>query len=83
MAALLPPRIEIRVLGEAVVQQLFDIRLGRKASMMVAGCRVGNGVIGRNEKIRVVRGESRDVIYEGTYCGDVQEESDRKAPWRR
>ncbi len=67
VAALLPPLIETRVLGEAVVQQVFTISLKGKDTQMVAGCRVGNGVIGRDSKIRVLRGENREVVHEGDY----------------
>lgn len=38
---------------------------------MVAGCRVSNGVINKNEKVRVLRpssapGAEREVVFEGT-----------------
>lgn len=70
VAALLPPTIESRVTGEAVVQQLFPIKV-KKETLMVAGCRVSNGVINKNEKVRVLRpssapGAEREVVFEGT-----------------
>jgi translation initiation factor IF-2 len=65
VAALLPPVIETRVLGEAVVQQVFTISLKGKETQTIAGCRVGNGVIARDSKIRVLRGEAREVVHEG------------------
>jgi len=64
-AALLPPRIETRITGEATVQQLFPITIKRKETVIVAGCRVGNGTISRNEGVRVLRGPERSQIYEG------------------
>ncbi|EKD00979.1 translation initiation factor 2, Ifm1p [Trichosporon asahii var. asahii CBS 8904] len=65
VAALLPPAIETRVLGEAVVQQLFDIKLPKKEIKRIAGCKVANGVIMRNEGVRVLRGPERKLIFEG------------------
>lgn len=65
VAALLPPIIETRVLGEAIVQQVFSISLKGKDTQVVAGCRVGNGVIARDSKIRILRGEAREVVHDG------------------
>lgn len=64
-AALLPPRIETRITGEATVLQLFPISVKRKESVIVAGCRVGNGTISRNEGVKILRGPERSQIYEG------------------
>ncbi|KAL1410235.1 translation initiation factor IF-2 [Vanrija albida] len=66
VGALLPPRIEHRVTGEATVQQVFEIKLGKKEVKRIAGCRVGNGVISKNEGVRVLRGPNRDIVHEGT-----------------
>jgi translation initiation factor IF-2 len=69
VAGLLPPNIESRVTGEATVQQLFPVKV-KKDTVMVAGCRVSNGVINKAEKVRILRskgeGKEREVIYEGT-----------------
>lgn len=66
VAGLLPPIIETRVTGEAVVQQIFTIAIkGSKEGQIVAGCRVGNGLIGKNDTIRVLRGAEREVVFEG------------------
>lgn len=65
VAGLLPPVIESRVLGEATVQEVFAISLKGKATTNIAGCRVTNGVISKTDKVRVLRGESREVVYEG------------------
>lgn len=53
--ALLPPIVEQRVLGEATVQQIFDIKGKSKSVVKIAGCRVTNGVIDKSKKIRVLR----------------------------
>ena len=66
VAALLPPIIETRVNGEATVLQVFTIAIkGQKEGQIVAGCRIGNGVIGKNDTVRVIRGDKRDVVFEG------------------
>lgn len=65
VAALLPPIIETRVLGEATVLQMFSIAVKGKESATIAGCRVANGVINRHDHIRVLRGEEREVIFDG------------------
>jgi translation initiation factor IF-2 len=64
-AALLPPRIESKINGEATVLQLFPINLKRGQTMTVAGCRVGNGTIRKTEGVRVLRGPDREQVYEG------------------
>jgi translation initiation factor IF-2 len=68
VAALLPPKIESRVVGEASVQQLFPVKV-KKGTVMVAGCKVSNGIINKAEKVRILRsgdGKDREVVYEGT-----------------
>jgi translation initiation factor IF-2 len=68
VAALLPPKIESRVVGEATVQQLFPVKV-KKGTVMVAGCKVSNGIINKAERVRILRsgdGKDREVVYEGT-----------------
>jgi translation initiation factor IF-2 len=55
VAELLPPVIEKKVVGEANVLQIFEIRLKAKETMKVAGSRVFNGVVHKNKNARVVR----------------------------
>lgn len=64
--ALLPPKLEYRITGEATVQQLFPIKLGKKETKVIAGCRVSNGVLNKAEGVRVLRGPERTVVFEGT-----------------
>ncbi|WVQ94490.1 hypothetical protein IAU59_001569 [Kwoniella sp. CBS 9459] len=70
VAGLLPPKIEYSVKGEASVIQLFEINVKRKLMKTIAGCRVNNGIIDRNQGVRVLRGKDeqgeRKVVYEGT-----------------
>lgn len=60
----LPPIVTQKVLGEAEVAQIFDITTKNNVMIPVAGCRVRNGVVSRNKKVRVLR--ERELIYDGT-----------------
>ena len=60
----LPEIITQTVVGEAEVAQTFEINTKGRTTVPVAGCKVRNGVIGRNNKVRVLR--NREVIYDGT-----------------
>lgn len=62
LAEQLPPIITHKVLGEAEVGDIFEIKV-KKAKMKIAGCRVTNGTIRRSEKIRVLR--DGEVVYTG------------------
>ncbi|CAE6475799.1 unnamed protein product [Rhizoctonia solani] len=72
--ALLPVTYEQRVLGEATVQEIFAIALKGKATMNIAGCRITNGVIGKNAKVRVVRDGAE--VYDGTIDTLKQQKKD-------
>ncbi|MCO5598773.1 hypothetical protein L7F22_052872 [Adiantum nelumboides] len=76
--ALLPPIYESRIVGEATIQQVFAINIRGKTTKNIAGCRITNGTVSRNQKIRVLRngknkGEGeinldsagRQILYEG------------------
>ena len=64
-AALLPPAIEYRTLGEATVQQIFEISLKKKQKAFIAGCKVNQGTIKRGGLVRVFRGANRVLVFEG------------------
>ena len=66
---LLPVTYEQRVLGEATVQEIFTIALKGRSTMNIAGCRVVNGVIGKQAKVRVLR-EGVEV-YDGEHPFDL------------
>ena len=59
----LPEVVTQKVLGEAEVAQVFQINMKGRVTVPVAGCRVKNGVVGRNNKVRVLRG--KETIYDG------------------
>ncbi|OCL04731.1 initiation factor 2 [Glonium stellatum] len=60
----LAPRIVSRVTGEAEVAQSFEIGLGGKKKLRIAGVKVRNGTVNRGGKVKVLRGDN--VIYDGT-----------------
>lgn len=73
-ADLLPKLKETRVLGEALVQQLFEISKAGGVKVHVAGCRVSNGAISKGELARVMRdgkevfeGKPRPLALPSTY----------------
>lgn len=63
----LKPNIVQRVTGEAEVGEVFIVTIkakgGGKGKMAIAGCKITNGVIGRGNKVKVMRG--KDVVYTG------------------
>ncbi|KAF2769019.1 initiation factor 2 [Teratosphaeria nubilosa] len=61
---MLPPVVTQRVLGEAEIGQAFEIGIGGRKKMKIAGCKVRNGVVGKNHRVRVMRGGEK--IYDGT-----------------
>ena len=58
----LPPNVTQKVIGEADIGQIFEINLKGRKKLPVAGCKIRNGVIAKNAKVRVLRD---DVIYDG------------------
>ena len=73
----LPPIITQRVLGEAEVGAAFEIGVGGRKKVKIAGCKIRNGVIGSNARVRVMRGGEK--VYDGSISSlknvkkDVQE----------
>ena len=55
--------VTVRVKGEAEVAQIFEINMRGRTTAPVAGCKVRNGLIARNSKVRVLRGG--ETVYEG------------------
>ncbi|KAH9829344.1 Translation-initiation factor 2 [Teratosphaeria destructans] len=62
----LPPIVSQRVLGEAEIGQAFEIGIGGRRKMKIAGCKVRNGVVGKSHRVRVLR--EGEKIYDGEYC---------------
>ena len=59
----LPDVVTQKVVGEAEIAQVFEINTKGRIKVPVAGCRIKNGVVGRNNKVRVLRG--KETIYDG------------------
>ncbi len=64
LIAELPPAFTQRVVGEAEIGKVFEISV-KKGKVKVAGCKITNGVIRRDKKIRVLRGSQ--VVYDGKW----------------
>lgn len=60
----LKPDIVQRVTGEAEIAAMFEIGVGGKKKLRVAGSKVRNGHVERGTKVRVVRGG--ETVYTGT-----------------
>lgn len=61
----LPDLVTQRVLGEAEVGQSFEIGLGGRRKMWIAGCKVRNGAVGKGARVRVTRGGEK--VYDGKF----------------
>ncbi|KAF2129772.1 translation initiation factor-like protein IF-2 [Dothidotthia symphoricarpi CBS 119687] len=59
----LKPNVIQKVTGEAEIAVVFDIGLGGRKKMKIAGSKVRNGVVDRGTKARVLRGEN--VVFDG------------------
>jgi len=59
LKGMLAPEFTEKPIGKAVVLQVFGLSKGGK----IAGCRITEGEVKRNGKIRVTRG--KDIVYEG------------------
>ena len=62
----LPPIVTQRVLGEAEIGASFDIGVGGRKKMKIAGCKIRNGVVSKGSRARVMRGGEK--VYDGEYC---------------
>jgi translation initiation factor IF-2 len=70
LKGMLAPEYTEKAIGKAVVLQVFSLSKGTK----IAGCRVTEGEIRRNGKIRVTRG--KDIVYEGEVSSLKHEKED-------
>lgn len=69
LKGMLAPAFTEKEIGKAVVLQVFTLSKGST----IAGCRVTEGEIRRNAKLRVIRG--KDIVYEGE-VGSLKHEKD-------
>ncbi|KAJ4986866.1 translation initiation factor IF-2 [Stagonosporopsis vannaccii] len=63
LSAKLPPSVVQKVTGEVEIAAVFEIGLGGKKKMKVAGSKVRNGVVERGSKARVLRGDA--IVHDG------------------
>jgi len=63
LSKLLPPILETHVTGEATILQIFKINIKGKEFKPVAGCRITNGTVFKNQKVRIFRNNNQ--IWEG------------------
>ena len=72
LKGMLAPEFTEKPIGKAVVLQVFTLSKGSN----IAGCRVTEGEIRRNGKIRVTRG--KDIVYEGEVGSLKHEKEDAR-----
>jgi len=70
LKGMLAPEYTEKAIGKAVVLQVFSLSKGTN----IAGCRVTEGEVRRNGKIRVTRG--KDIVYEGEVSSLKHEKED-------
>lgn len=61
----LTPLVTQRVTGEAEIAQIFSIKIKKREMKNIAGCKVRNGTIARNSKVRVLR--NNEKVFDGMY----------------
>lgn len=64
----LPPRVTTNVTGEAELLQIFQYTIKGRKQRPYAGCKVLNGTISKNAKVRVLRGPEgkKEVVFDGS-----------------
>jgi len=70
LKGMLTPEFTEKAIGKAVVLQVFSLSKGTN----IAGCRVTEGEVRRNGKIRVTR--AKDIVYEGEVSSLKHEKED-------
>jgi len=59
----MPYFVTQRVTGEAEIAQTFSITLPGKVQLLVAGCKVRNGLVTKGSKVKVLRGG--EIVHDG------------------
>jgi translation initiation factor IF-2 len=70
LKGMLAPEFTERTIGKAVVLQVFTLSRGNR----IAGCKVTEGEVRRNSKVRLLRG--KDVVFEGEVASLRHEKED-------
>nr|POE98296.1 translation initiation factor if-2, mitochondrial [Quercus suber] len=63
----LPAIVSQKVIGEAEISASFDIGIGGRKTMKIAGCKIRNGTVNRGSRVRVLR--KGEKIYDGMLFG--------------
>ena len=69
----LPDVVTQKVLGEAEIAQVFEIKVKGRTMLPVAGCRIRNGVISRGARVRVMR--DGEKAYDGSLSSNTHPHS--------
>ena len=72
LKGMLAPEFTEKVIGKAIVLAVFGISKGGN----IAGCRVTEGEVRRNARLRLFRG--KDIVYEGEIASLKHEKSDER-----
>lgn len=64
LTAKLKPHIEIKVLAEIELKNVFKITTKNKSIIKIGGCKVTTGILKRASKVRVLR--KGDIVYSGS-----------------
>ncbi|SMN18966.1 similar to Saccharomyces cerevisiae YOL023W IFM1 Mitochondrial translation initiation factor 2 [Maudiozyma saulgeensis] len=56
---------EKNIVATVDIKDIFEFNMKKKI-IKIAGCKVNNGQINRNSKVQVVRGENKEIVYDGT-----------------
>jgi len=72
LKGMLAPEFTEKIIGQAVVLAVFELSRGGK----VAGCRVTDGEVRRNARLRLRRG--KDILYEGEIASLKHEKEDER-----
>ncbi|ODQ82152.1 hypothetical protein BABINDRAFT_170666 [Babjeviella inositovora NRRL Y-12698] len=59
----LAPEVQTRFLGEAEIKAIFEVTGKKKQKTFIAGCKIANGSIKRNQAVKIFRGEKE--VYSG------------------
>ncbi|EOA89661.1 translation initiation factor IF-2 [Exserohilum turcicum] len=70
----LAPKVIHKVTGEADIAAVFEIGLGGRKKMKVAGSKVRNGIVDRGTKAKVLRGDT--LVHEGVISSIKNQKKD-------
>lgn len=63
LASRLKPRIEVKVVAEALIHEIYNYTAKNKTSIKIAGCKVESGTLRRSSNVRVMR--NNKIVFTG------------------